>query len=231
MRIIHRIYYYSLLHLYCFPLFFFFLMIRRPPRSTLFPSRRSSDLATDKRAAIERYKRVLPIFQAVGDVYKQAIALHMMGLMHLQLGESRLALPYLYEALSLVKTLQEGRLEASIETVIGGAHDVLGNIGQSREHYERAINLARTYKNTQAEASALNNIGKLYNDSGNFQSALDFYLKSLPLFGSPNQRAIHSAILVWLIPVLGSLKKGSITSSKLLRYYVLEVTEMLSPTR
>src|SRR2546422_7247215 len=26
--------------------FFFFLMIRRPPRSTLFPSRRSSDLGT-----------------------------------------------------------------------------------------------------------------------------------------------------------------------------------------
>src|SRR5205085_10534563 len=28
-----------------FFIFFFFLMIRRPPRSTLFPSRRSSDLA------------------------------------------------------------------------------------------------------------------------------------------------------------------------------------------
>src|SRR3712207_7805747 len=29
-----------------FDMFFFFLMIRRPPRSTLFPTRRSSDLAT-----------------------------------------------------------------------------------------------------------------------------------------------------------------------------------------
>ena len=164
--------------------------------------------ATDKRAAIERYKRVLPIFQAVGDVYKQAIALHMMGLMHLQLGESRLALPYLDEALSLTKTLQEGRLEASIETVIGGAHDVLGNIGQSREHYERAINLARTYKNTQAEASALNNIGKLYNDSGNFQSALDFYLKSLPLFASPNQRAITLSNIGVAYSGLGEFEKG-----------------------
>src|SRR2546430_16290726 len=28
-------------------LFFFFLMIRRPPRSTLFPTRRSSDLGDD----------------------------------------------------------------------------------------------------------------------------------------------------------------------------------------
>src|SRR2546421_2834679 len=29
-------------------LFFFFLMIRRPPRSTLFPTRRSSDLSTSR---------------------------------------------------------------------------------------------------------------------------------------------------------------------------------------
>src|SRR5690348_18499312 len=34
----------SILCLYL--LFFFFLMIRRPPRSTLFPSRRSSDLTS-----------------------------------------------------------------------------------------------------------------------------------------------------------------------------------------
>jgi CHAT domain-containing protein/tetratricopeptide (TPR) repeat protein len=164
--------------------------------------------ATDKRAAIERYKRVLPIFQAAGDTYRQVIALHMMGLMHLQLGESRLALPYLSDALSLAKTIQEGRLEASIETVVGGAHDVLGNIGQSREHYERAIKLARTYKNTQAEASALNNIGKLYNDSGNFQSAIDFYLQSLPLFSAPNQRAITLSNIGVAYSGLGEFEKG-----------------------
>src|SRR3712207_7076116 len=32
--------------------FFFFLMIRRPPRSTLFPTRRSSDLLRHRRAAL-----------------------------------------------------------------------------------------------------------------------------------------------------------------------------------
>jgi len=164
--------------------------------------------ATDKRAAIERYKRVLPVFQKAGDTYRQVIVFHMMGLMHLQLGESRLALPNLSQALSLAKTIQEGRLEASIETVFGGAHDVLGNIGESREHYERAIELARTYKNTQAEASALNNIGKLYNDSGNFQSAIDFYLQSLPLFTGPNQRAITLSNIGVAYSGLGEFEKG-----------------------
>src|SRR2546427_6096751 len=35
---------------YSFFSFFFFLMIRRPPRSTLFPTRRSSDLMTTTNA-------------------------------------------------------------------------------------------------------------------------------------------------------------------------------------
>src|SRR5437867_11629250 len=40
--------YYYYIVLLCF-YFFFFLMIRRPPRSTLFPTRRSSDLGSDTR--------------------------------------------------------------------------------------------------------------------------------------------------------------------------------------
>src|SRR5438046_8080754 len=36
--------------LHIFLLFFFFLMIRRPPRSTLFPTRRSSDLKSNSPA-------------------------------------------------------------------------------------------------------------------------------------------------------------------------------------
>src|SRR5476651_1300258 len=39
--------------------FFFFLMIRRPPRSTLFPTRRSSDL-TDPRIEGEAHFTLLP---------------------------------------------------------------------------------------------------------------------------------------------------------------------------
>src|SRR5256885_11886979 len=37
--------FYSSYHLFFLFFFFFFLMIRRPPRSTLFPTRRSSDLS------------------------------------------------------------------------------------------------------------------------------------------------------------------------------------------
>jgi CHAT domain-containing protein/tetratricopeptide (TPR) repeat protein len=151
---------------------------------------RSQPAATDKRAAIDKYKEALPLFSAAGDSYRQALALQMIGLVHVQLNEFRIALPFVNEALSLAKKVQDKRLEASIETVVGGAHDVLGNIGESREHYERAITLSRELNNPSVEGSALNNIGKLYNDAGDFQKALDYYLQSLPLFGRPTQRAI-----------------------------------------
>ena len=42
-------YFFFLFFCFCF-LFFFFLMIRRPPRSTLFPTRRSSDLRRTREA-------------------------------------------------------------------------------------------------------------------------------------------------------------------------------------
>src|SRR5438309_10964807 len=38
------VYFFLVIYILLFSLFFFFLMIRRPPRSTLFPTRRSSDL-------------------------------------------------------------------------------------------------------------------------------------------------------------------------------------------
>src|SRR5438034_10688835 len=42
--LVHSLFFYLIL-LHFFLFFFFFLMIRRPPRSTLFPTRRSSDLS------------------------------------------------------------------------------------------------------------------------------------------------------------------------------------------
>ena len=152
---------------------------------------RNQPNATAKRAAIEKYKEAQRGFRAAGDSYRLALVLQMAGLTHLQLNEFRVALPYLSEAISLAQSVQDRRLEASIETVFGGVHDVLGNVIESRQHYERAIALARESKNTSAEASALNNIGKLYNDAGDFQNSLDYYLQSLPLFlPQSNQQGI-----------------------------------------
>jgi hypothetical protein len=59
---------------------------------------RSQPAATDKRAAIKKYKEALPLFSAAGDSYRQALALQMIGLVHVQLNEFRIALPFVNEA-------------------------------------------------------------------------------------------------------------------------------------
>src|SRR5438874_5488123 len=46
------VYHLIILFLSTLTLYFFFLMIRRPPRSTLFPTRRSSDLFSANRSSI-----------------------------------------------------------------------------------------------------------------------------------------------------------------------------------
>jgi tetratricopeptide (TPR) repeat protein len=170
---------------------------------------RTQPNATDKRAAIGKYKEAQLGLRAAGDSYRLALVLQMTGLTHLQLNEFRVAIPDLGEAMSLAQSIQDAHLEASIETVIGGVHDVLGNVIESRQHYERAISLARQSKNTAAEGSGLNNIGKLYNDAGDFQNALDYYLQSLPLFlPQSTQRAITLSNIGVSYTNLGEFEKS-----------------------
>src|SRR3712207_6896342 len=52
---------------------FFFLMIRRPPRSTLFPTRRSSDLGGDRRADRPVQPSALPGGRGRGGRARQAL--------------------------------------------------------------------------------------------------------------------------------------------------------------
>jgi len=170
---------------------------------------RAKPNATDKREAIDKYKEAQLGLRAAGDSYRLALVLQMTGLTHLQLNEFRVALPYLSEAMSLAQSVQDEHLQASIETVIGGVHDVLGNVIESRQHYERAISLARQSKSTGAEGSALNNVGKLYNDAGDFQNALNYYLQSLPLFlPQSTQRAIALSNIGVSYTNLGEFEKS-----------------------
>ncbi|PWT87831.1 MAG: hypothetical protein C5B55_14185, partial [Blastocatellia bacterium] len=152
---------------------------------------RSQPTAADKRSSIDKFQQALPLFKAADDTYRQALTMQMLGLVHLQLSEFRLAIPFLDEALTLAKTVSDQRLEASIETLIGGVNDVLGDVRKAEQHYERAVELARKVNNSSTEGSGLNNIGKLYSDAGDFQKALEYYLQALPRFKDQlNQRAI-----------------------------------------
>jgi CHAT domain-containing protein/Tfp pilus assembly protein PilF len=152
---------------------------------------RPQPAADAKRAAIAKYQESIPLFQAAGDGYRQTLAVQAIGIAHLQLNEPRNALRQFEEALVLAQKTGEQRLEAPIETYLGGVFDVLGEIAKSHAHFERARVLAGRLDDKLTQGSALNNIGKLLHDAGDYQRGLDYYLLALPLFKeSPARRPI-----------------------------------------
>ena len=142
----------------------------------------SQENASAKRASIEKYQQAAQLFLDSGETYRQALTLRAMIVRFVQLSDFRSLLKYSKEALSLAQSLNDRRLEGSVEAFVGGANDSLGEVKEALAHYERAIVLARATRDQGTEASVLNNIGKIYSDASDQQKALEYYLQALPLF-------------------------------------------------
>lgn len=138
--------------------------------------------ADAKRASIGKYLEAFQLFGARGETYRQAVTLRAMVVRLAQLGDYRNLLRYSKEGLSLAQSLNDRRLEGSLETYVGGAYDFLGEVKEALAHYEHAVVLARANGSQGTEASALNNIGKIYNDVSDPQKALEYFLQALPLY-------------------------------------------------
>jgi len=147
--------------------------------------------ATAKRGAVAKYEEAIPGFQAAGDVYRQALAVHGSGIAYFQLNEPRNALPRFEEALALAQKAGDERIEAPIETYLGGSFETLGEISKSHAHFERARVLAARLGDKPTQGSAFTSIGKLHLEAGDFQRTIDYSLQALPLFAElPARRAI-----------------------------------------
>jgi len=150
---------------------------------------------TSLHLAVETLKETLPFYQSTHEVYRQALTVRALGVLHMQLGEFRSALPYLDQSMTLAKTLNDSRQEEVLETFLGGAYDVLGEPDKALAHYNRALILARESGNQGVEASALNNIGKINNDGSDWEKAIDHYLEALPVFRALGNRRTEGITL------------------------------------
>lgn len=142
---------------------------------------RAQQTAVSQRAAIEKYKEALALFETAGDTYRHALTFLSIGITYARLNEFRTALDNFNSALSLARAAGDRKLEAATETFLGGMNDVLGNVKSALDHYNQALNLSKESQNRSAEANALNNIGTIYNNMSDWQKALEYYLQALPL--------------------------------------------------
>ncbi len=142
--------------------------------------------AAAKRSAIEKYQIALPLFQAAGDNYREALTFLSIGIAYFSLNEFRSAREYFEQTLKRSVTLGDKRLEASTETYMGGTLEILGEVAKALDHQQQSLKLAREIGARSSEGNALSNIGKIYNDLADWQKALEYYQQALAVFKTLN---------------------------------------------
>ncbi len=141
-----------------------------------------------KRAAIEKYKRALSLFQKAGERAGQALTLYALGFAHAELGEFRLTLEYTGQALPLFRALTDNTMEGFTLNLMGSADDFLGELPKAVEYLNQALALFKKQANHSSEASVLNNLGRIYYQNADWQKALENYSQALELFRLMNDR-------------------------------------------
>jgi CHAT domain-containing protein/tetratricopeptide (TPR) repeat protein len=172
---------------------------------------RAGQSAAERRAAVEKYEQAIPLYRAAGNTYRVALSRLAIGLTYARVDEPRRALGYFDETLALARTLEDRRLEAGVETFLGGMSDILGEPGKALEHYNRALSLSRESGNSFTEANSLNNIGAVYYNLADWQKSLEYRSQALTLFrslGSQQQEAVALNNIGLTYNMLGEPQEG-----------------------
>jgi CHAT domain-containing protein len=143
---------------------------------------RAQAKADSRRAAIEKYKRALSLFEKAGERSGQAFTLYTLGFAHAELGEFRLTLEYTGQALPLFRALGDDTMEGFALNLIGSADDFLGELPKALEYLNQALVVFKKQANHASEASVLNNIGRISYQNSDWQKALENYSQALALF-------------------------------------------------
>ncbi|HEV2828832.1 MAG TPA: CHAT domain-containing protein [Pyrinomonadaceae bacterium] len=143
---------------------------------------RQQSKVDSKRAAIEKYKQALNLFQMAGARDGQALTLYALGLVHAELGEFRSTLEFTGQALPLFKALGDDTMEGFALNLTGSAYDFLGEVAKAVGYLQQALLLFQKQGNQASEASVVNNIGRIYYQNADWQEALENYSQALSLF-------------------------------------------------
>src|ERR1035437_4973499 len=149
--------------------------------------------AASRVQALEKYQQALDYFKTVGNEYRQAWIIYMIGLLNAESGEFRKAYDYANQTLPLFRSVKDPLGEASALNFLGGMSDILGDPLGALAHYQQALPPVRESKNQTTEGSILNNIGKIYSDLSEWQRSIEYYNQALTLYranASQRQEAI-----------------------------------------
>ena len=147
--------------------------------------------------AIAKYNEALPILRAVGDRYKEAETVAVMGRVYFLLGDMHQALDYSIQALPLRRLAGDRYGERAALNSLGTVYASLGEPEKSLSYYEEALVLSRDLNDRLGEAAALRDIGNTYVSLDRHKAA-DFLNRSLRLARETQVRNLESEVLKFL---------------------------------
>ncbi len=137
--------------------------------------------AESRRAALEKFETLLPIFRALEDRPMEVLTLNTAALGYHAAGELPKALDYYSQALAVSRLLGDISNQAALLNNIGGVYDILGEPQKALDYYAQALPLWQSLNNRNGQGDTLNNIGVIYFNLGELQRALEYYQQALPL--------------------------------------------------
>lgn len=145
--------------------------------------------------AIMKYEESLPFFHAVGDMFREALALYYIARIYDSFGDLHKALDYYFKTLPFTRAVKYIFAEAEVLNNIGGVYDSLGERQKALDYYAQALPLRRAARDRNGEAATYIHIGAVYYDLGEMQKALDYYEQALPLYNAVGDQSGESGAL------------------------------------
>ena len=146
--------------------------------------------AASWRQALQKYQAVLPKLRRATLRREEARVLRSLGLVHLALGNTSLAVEKLTASLALLDELKSRDAEL-VDTLndVANAYLLIGNNSQARTHCNRSLELSRSLQYANGEGLSLELTGQVEYALGDRTRSLDFYSAALPILKKENDAA------------------------------------------
>lgn len=133
----------------------------------------------DLQPAMDIIHRALPVFQAAGNVYAEAISYMNLGSIYYNLGERARAYEYFIHSLSLARQKKLNYDEPNALINLGIVKSSMGEREEAVKHFSEALDQIRKIPNHRAESNLLRYLGEVYLDSGKDREASDAFNQAL----------------------------------------------------
>jgi LuxR family maltose regulon positive regulatory protein len=122
-------------------------------------------------------------------------ALNIIGVAHIHLGEVKVAVEYLEQALRIHRIDKDAHALANLLQDLGVAYSRQGRLSDASACLQEVVALRRSLGSPGTVAAALNNLGYYYHLGNNYEQALSTFQEGLGIVAAVPNKRVESALL------------------------------------